>query len=63
MVGETVSHLRTINRYRELAIHPDKRTLHMITDNEGPTAGPTGGFTFALEHPGAILEFTYTGSP
>ncbi len=63
VVGEAVTHFRTINRYRDLAISPDTKTIYVITDNEGPTAGPSGGYTYSLENPGAILEFKYTGSP
>ncbi|WP_437724785.1 glucose/sorbosone family PQQ-dependent dehydrogenase [Sorangium sp. So ce861] len=62
VVGEPVALFKTTNRYRDLAMSPDRRTLYVITDTEGNTSGPTGGATTALENPGAILEFTYTGS-
>ncbi|AUX45191.1 quinoprotein glucose dehydrogenase [Sorangium cellulosum] len=61
VVGEPVVHFQTTNRYRDLAMSPDRRTIYVITDTQGNTSGPTGGATTALSNPGAILEFTYTG--
>ncbi|WP_437945075.1 glucose/sorbosone family PQQ-dependent dehydrogenase [Sorangium sp. So ce296] len=63
VVGEPVVHFDTTNRYRDLAWSPDRRTLYVITDTAGNTGGPNGGATTALENPGALLEFKYTGSP
>ncbi|WP_438027262.1 glucose/sorbosone family PQQ-dependent dehydrogenase [Sorangium sp. So ce233] len=62
VVGEPIVQLPTTNRYRDLAMSPDRRTLYIITDTAGNTSGPTGGATTVLENPGAILEFKYTGS-
>lgn len=62
VVGEPVVHFQSTNRYRDLAMSPDRKTLYIITDTAGNTSSPTGGATTALENPGAILEFKYTGS-
>ncbi|XXZ36111.1 glucose/sorbosone family PQQ-dependent dehydrogenase [Sorangium sp. So ce321] len=62
VAGEAVVHVQTTNRYRDLALSPDGRTIYVITDSSGNTSGPTGGSTTALSNPGAILEFTYTGT-
>ncbi|WP_437819460.1 glucose/sorbosone family PQQ-dependent dehydrogenase [Sorangium sp. So ce1078] len=62
VVGEPVVHFKTTNRYRDLAMSPDRRTLYVITDTEGNTSGPTGGATTVLDNPGAILEFKYRGA-
>lgn len=62
VVGEPVALFKTTNRYRDLAMSPDGRTLYVITDTSGNTSTPTGGATWLLENPGAILEFKYTGS-
>ncbi|WP_437819889.1 glucose/sorbosone family PQQ-dependent dehydrogenase [Sorangium sp. So ce1078] len=59
--AEPTVHFQTTNRYRDLALSPDGRTVYVITDTQGNTSGPTGGATTALSNPGAILEFTYTG--
>ncbi|XXX80147.1 glucose/sorbosone family PQQ-dependent dehydrogenase [Sorangium sp. So ce134] len=61
VVGQPVVHFETTNRYRDLALSPDGRTIYVITDTQGNTSGPTGGATTTLDNPGAILEFTYTG--
>jgi len=50
---------KTTNRYRDLALSPDQRTIYVITDNEGLTHAPNGGYTTTLENPGAVLAFTW----
>jgi len=61
--GEVKELFRTINRYRDLAIAPNKRTFYVITDSHGATSGPTSGATLQLDNPGSVLEFTYTALP
>lgn len=56
-LGEASAELKTTNRYRDVAVHPDQRTFYVATDNQGLTAAPGGGATSELEDPGAILEF------
>jgi PQQ-dependent dehydrogenase (s-GDH family) len=58
-VAEPVEVFRTIDRYRDIAVGPDGRTFYVVTDSEGQTSGPTQGYTALLEHPGALLAFTY----
>jgi PQQ-dependent dehydrogenase (s-GDH family) len=58
-VGDAVELFKTTNRYRDIAIAPDKRKFYVITDSEGSTSGPTSGSTVQLEDRGAILEFSY----
>jgi PQQ-dependent dehydrogenase (s-GDH family) len=58
-VGAATELFKTTNRYRDLAIAPDKRTFYVITDSDGSTSGPTSGSTQELDHRGAILEFSY----
>ena len=53
----------TVNRYRDLALSPDARTIYIATDSGGVARDTSGGATDQLAHPGAILEFTYTGDP
>lgn len=57
-VGTATELFKTTNRYRDLAIAPDKRTFYIVTDSYGSTSGPTSGSTQTLEHRGAILEFS-----
>jgi PQQ-dependent dehydrogenase (s-GDH family) len=50
---------RTQNRYRDITIHPDGKTLYIITDSEGLTKAIRGGSTKDLHHPGTILQFSF----
>jgi hypothetical protein len=52
---------RSANRYRDIALHPDGRTIYLATDPEGPSRGPDGA-PRTLVNPGSILEFTYVGN-
>ena len=60
-VGEPLEYFRTANRYRDVALSPDGRRIYLSTDSFGTTAGTGGAPTTRLGHPGAVLEFTYTG--
>jgi glucose/arabinose dehydrogenase len=59
--GPTVELFPTANRYRDIALNPDGRTIYLATDPEGPSRGPTGTQR-SLANPGSILEFTYSGN-
>jgi hypothetical protein len=51
-----------VNRYRDLTLGPDKKTIYIVTDNEGSTRDTEGGATDKLANPGAILELKYSGT-
>jgi PQQ-dependent dehydrogenase (s-GDH family) len=53
----------TVNRYRDLALSSDARTIYIATDSGGVARDISGSATDQLAHPGAILAFTYTGDP
>jgi len=57
----TVEILPTANRYRDIALNPDGRTIYLATDPEGPSRDPSGSAR-SLANPGSILEFKYTGN-
>src|SRR5690606_30483309 len=52
------------NRYRDILIGEDNKTVYLATDTTGTTHQIYGdvGFTNVLHNPGAILVFTYTGN-
>ncbi len=56
------TYFKAQDRYRDLAIAPDGRRIYVVTDNGGRTVTASGESTAQLEHPGALLEFTYTGA-
>lgn len=51
----------TANRYRDIALNPDGRTIYLATDPEGPSRGPSGAQR-SLANPGSLLEFKYSGN-
>ena len=61
--GEVTRWFRTQNRYRDLVVGPDNRTIYVATDASGTTSQMYGdqGFTNVLHNPGAILIFTFEG--
>jgi PQQ-dependent dehydrogenase (s-GDH family) len=59
-VGKPVALFRTVNRYRDVAIAPDHRTVYVATDPAGQTRGIDGQPTDELANPAAILVFHYT---
>jgi cytochrome c5 len=53
--------IHTENRYRDLAIHPDGRTIFVATDPGGLVEPRGGGARNGVEDGGAILAFRYVG--
>ena len=60
--GQPVETFRTLNRYRDIAVHPDQRTFYLATDPSGNVRDAAGELTPKLENPGSILELKYTGA-
>jgi PQQ-dependent dehydrogenase (s-GDH family) len=63
--GQTVNgpisrYFQSDNRYRDIAVNPDGRTLYIATDPSGQAESVAGGTTRRMQDPGAILVFTYT---
>ena len=61
ITSDTMSFIRTQNRYRDLAIDPTGTKFFVITDNNGRTSTPPQSNTQTLLNPGTILRFEYTG--
>jgi PQQ-dependent dehydrogenase (s-GDH family) len=59
--GPIHRYLQSENRYRDVAVHPDGRTLYIATDSGGLVEARGGGSTSDLEDRGAILAFRYLG--
>jgi PQQ-dependent dehydrogenase (s-GDH family) len=60
VVEPPIEELGTANRYRDIAIAPDGRTIFLATDVEGASLDGAGARR-PLANPGAILAFTHTG--
>ena len=59
--GQRLTYFKAEDRYRDLAIAPDGRRIYAVTTVYGRAVTASGESTAALAHPGALLEFTYTG--
>ena len=57
--GEPSQHLKSTNRYRDIAINPNGRTIYLATDSGGSSTDATGRTVRQLANPGAIVSFTY----
>jgi PQQ-dependent dehydrogenase (s-GDH family) len=55
------TYFKAQDRYRDLAIAPDGRRIYAVTSTFGRTAKDDGSMSPTQDHPGALLEFTYTG--
>lgn len=56
--GEPDLLFESTNRYRDVLVSPDGRTIYVLTDGAGTTRDAEGGATDLLEKPGAVLAFT-----
>jgi hypothetical protein len=55
--GDPSRLFKTINRYRDVMVSPDGRTIYVAADSGGPTKGSNGAMSFELQNPGTILAF------
>ncbi|MES2574032.1 MAG: glucose/sorbosone family PQQ-dependent dehydrogenase [Bacteroidota bacterium] len=62
ILGEPEELFFSDNRYRDIALDPDGKTIYIITDNSGKTSFPGGSTDSTMANPGQILKFTY-GTP
>ena len=60
VAGSPVPLWKSVNRYRDTAVDPNRTTIYVATDSSGMVRDRAGRPTSALENPGAILEFRYT---
>lgn len=59
--GPIERYFQSENRFRDVAISPDGRTIYVATDSGGLAEALAGGTTTTMQNPGAILVFTYKG--
>ena len=57
--GEPTPHFKSTNRYRDIAMDPNGRTIYLSTDNQGSSTDDAGRLARTLANPGAIVSFTY----
>lgn len=56
--GAPIELLRTANRYRDIALHPDGRRIYLVTDPGGNIRTPEGTMSDQLANRASLLEFT-----
>ena len=61
IAGPIERYFQSENRFRDLAVSPDGRTIYAATDITGVAESTRGGVTTTMANPGVILVFTYTG--
>jgi mono/diheme cytochrome c family protein len=59
--GTMERYFQTNNRYRDVAISEDGKSIYVATDATGLAENVEGGTTSELENPGQIIVFTYEG--
>jgi len=57
--GEPTQHFKSTNRYRDIAIDPNGRTIYLATDSQGSSTDNAGRTGQTLANPGAIISYTY----
>jgi len=60
--GDLIKMFHSQNRYRQVLVSPDARTIYAITDSDGHMIGADGLPTETMKNPGAVLVFTYDGT-
>jgi PQQ-dependent dehydrogenase (s-GDH family) len=50
---------KSANRYRDIALNPDGRTIYLATDPSGPNRDASGAVSQKLANPGSIIELKY----
>ena len=59
--GPIVRHFQSEDRFRDTAVSPDRRTIYIAMDPSGLAEAIGGGTIAMMDHPGAIVAFTYEG--
>jgi PQQ-dependent dehydrogenase (s-GDH family) len=59
--GDVIKYFHTANRYRQVLVSPDGKSIYIITDKVGNMLDADGLPTQTPANPGSLLVFTYTG--
>ena len=59
--GPIERYFRSVNRFRDTAFSPDKKTIYVATDPGELAESLFGGVARRMQNPGSILVFTYAG--
>jgi PQQ-dependent dehydrogenase (s-GDH family) len=59
--GDLIKYFHTANRYRQVLIAKDGKTIYVITDNAGNGLDENGLPNQTMKNPGSLLAFEYKG--
>ncbi|MDR1166834.1 MAG: PQQ-dependent sugar dehydrogenase [Deltaproteobacteria bacterium] len=59
--GDLIKYFHTANRYRQVLVSPDGRSIYVITDNAGNFLDENGLPSQTVKNPGSLLVFEYKG--
>ncbi|MDR1577537.1 MAG: PQQ-dependent sugar dehydrogenase [Deltaproteobacteria bacterium] len=60
--GDVSKYFHTANRYRQVLISPDGRSIYVITDSSGNVIDENGKPDKILRNPGGLIVFKFTGN-
>jgi PQQ-dependent dehydrogenase (s-GDH family) len=60
--GDVTKYFHTANRYRQVLVSPDGKSVYVITDSTGNLLDADGLATQASANPGSLFVFEYTGN-
>ena len=59
--ADTVSYFYSVNRFRDVAIAPDGRTIFTVIDKSSTTSGPTTTNPMVSACAGCVIKYTFLG--
>ena len=59
--NDTVSYFRSVNRFRDVALSPDGKSVFAIIDKSSTTSGPTNGNPMVSACAGCVIKYTFMG--
>lgn len=59
--ADTISHFRSVNRFRDIAISPDGKNIFVVIDSSSVTSGPTTNNPMVSACRGCLQRYTFLG--
>jgi len=59
--ADTVTYFRSVNRFRDVAVDPDGKTIYAVIDKSSTTSGPTTTNPLVSACAGCLIKYTFLG--
>jgi PQQ-dependent dehydrogenase (s-GDH family) len=59
--GDTITHFRSVNRFRDIAVSPDGKDIFVVIDSSSVTSGPTTTNPMISACRGCLQKYTFLG--